>query len=394
MNKTLIPAMFKKLPYYLAFILFPFRLFAWGHAGHQMVAELAMSMLSDATRAKVERILNGMTPAEAGTWMDDIRSDPKYKYTAPWHFANIEEGGTYKPAPNGDIITALNKAYTELQHMDELTPEQVKFDVLVLFHLCGDLLQPLHVGYGSDKGGNTYQVQYNGKGTNLHAIWDSRIIEKTGIKLDDLKQAMAYSVPPGSQPVLLKETLAKRIDFDHYLNVGRNALKYVYDLKGHQLDDAYMQRGKPFVLAQLTMAGHLLASCLETLFSKVTNVPTGPVTAAPSASQKPANADKTVVTGGTITPDQAAAHIGEQVIVCGKVYGTRLLDNGPTFLNMGGEYPDNPFTAVIMFNKRGNFSYKPEEYLKGKTICVTGVVKNYKGKPEIVVDKEGQVKVQ
>ena len=47
-----------------------------------------------------------------------------------------------------------------------------------------------------------------------------------------------------------------------------------------------------------------------------------------------------------------------------------------------------------MFNKRGNFSYKPGEYLKGKTICVTGVVKDYKGKPEIVVDKEEQVKVR
>ena len=71
--------MFRKLLYPLAFVLFPFRLLAWGHAGHQMVAELAMSILSDVTRAKVERILNGMTPAEAGTWMDDIRSDPKYK---------------------------------------------------------------------------------------------------------------------------------------------------------------------------------------------------------------------------------------------------------------------------------------------------------------------------
>ena len=76
------------------------------------------------------------------------------------------------------------------------------------------------------------------------------------------------------------------------------------------------------------------------------------------------------------------------------MYSTRALTNGPTFINMGGDYPGNPFTAVIMFDKRGSFSYKPEEYLKGKTICVTGTVKNYKGKPEIVVDGEGQVKVR
>lgn len=80
--------------------------------------------------------------------------------------------------------------------------------------------------------------------------------------------------------------------------------------------------------------------------------------------------------------------------MCGKVYGTRFLNNGPTFLNIGGEYLDNPFTAVIRFNKRGSFSYKPEEHLRGKMICVTGPIKDYKGKPEIVVDKEDQVKVQ
>jgi DNA/RNA endonuclease YhcR with UshA esterase domain len=47
-----------------------------------------------------------------------------------------------------------------------------------------------------------------------------------------------------------------------------------------------------------------------------------------------------------------------------------------------------------MFGKRSNFSYKPEDYLKGKTICVTGTIKEYKGKPQIVVDKEDQIKVR
>ena len=60
---------------------------------------------------------------------------------------------------------------------------------------------------------------------------------------------------------------------------------------------------------------------------------------------------------------------------------------------MGADYPDNPFTAVIIFDKRNGLSYKPEEYLNGKTICVTGTVKNYKGKPEIMVDREGQVTI-
>ena len=251
----------KKLLYLLVLIFFPFRIFAWGRAGHQMVAELAMNRLSDATRAKVERVLNGMTPAKAGTWMDEVRSDPKYRYMAPWHFVNIERGGTYKPAPKGDMITALNKAYTELQHREELTPEQVKFDVLVLFHLCGDLLQPLHAGYGSDKGGNTYQVQYKGKGTNLHSIWDSRIIEKEQIKLADLGTG--------------QKVKGKPVKFMIWLNESRGLLPQVYNLKNRKADDSYLKKNKTTVITQLKDGGLLLADCLETLFGKISKVSAG-----------------------------------------------------------------------------------------------------------------------
>ncbi|MBE7174166.1 MAG: hypothetical protein INR73_26560 [Williamsia sp.] len=58
----------------LFIILSPCRFPAWGHAGHAMVTELAMSMLIDANRMKVERALNGMTAADAGNWVDDVRS--------------------------------------------------------------------------------------------------------------------------------------------------------------------------------------------------------------------------------------------------------------------------------------------------------------------------------
>ena len=61
---------------------------------------------------------------------------------------------------------------------------------------------------------------------------------------------------------------------------------------------------------------------------------------------------------------------------------------------MGREYPGNPFTAMIKFKNRSGFSYKPEETLTGEIICITGTGQNYKGKPEIIVEKEDQIKVQ
>ena len=47
-----------------------------------------------------------------------------------------------------------------------------------------------------------------------------------------------------------------------------------------------------------------------------------------------------------------------------------------------------------MFKDRSSFTYKPEEYLSGKTICVIDPIIEYKGKPEIIADKEDQIKVQ
>jgi hypothetical protein len=50
----------------------------------------------------------------------------------------------------------------------------------LLVHVVADVHQPLHVGNGQDRGGNTCQVYWFSRGswhTNLHKIWDSRLID-------------------------------------------------------------------------------------------------------------------------------------------------------------------------------------------------------------------------
>src|ERR1019366_10534407 len=44
-------------------------------------------------------------------------------------------------------------------------------------HFAADVHQPLHAGHASDKGGNTYQLQAFGRGTNLHALWDTGLVQ-------------------------------------------------------------------------------------------------------------------------------------------------------------------------------------------------------------------------
>jgi hypothetical protein len=98
----------------------------------------------------------------------------------------------------------------------------------------------------------------------------------------------------------------------------------------------------------------------------------------------------------TFTPDEAAKHVGENIKVCGKIFGGRFFEtsnNCPTLLNMGAAFPAHPITIMITLEVRNKLGYVPEQELKEKNICVTGKVEMFKGKPEIVVSDVAQIEV-
>ena len=99
---------------------------------------------------------------------------------------------------------------------------------------------------------------------------------------------------------------------------------------------------------------------------------------------------------GKINTVQARDFIGKEACVCGKVVSTKFNENGktnPTYINLDKKYPEQVFTVMIFGQDRSNFSYKPEDFLQGKTICVKGKVTEYKGTPQIIANKEKQVEV-
>jgi hypothetical protein len=99
----------------------------------------------------------------------------------------------------------------------------------------------------------------------------------------------------------------------------------------------------------------------------------------------------------TITAAEADKYVGQKATVFGMVASATFLSRSkgqPTFLNLDQPYPRQIFTAVIWGNDRGYFTSPPEIAYRGKRVCVTGLVKLYKGKPEIIVILPSQVKVQ
>ena len=94
----------------------------------------------------------------------------------------------------------------------------------------------------------------------------------------------------------------------------------------------------------------------------------------------------------TYTAAEAAKHVGEIATVTDRVDGVHQSSKGNIFLNMGGKYPNQAFTAFIPSSSAGQFS-NPQQY-EGRTVSVSGKISLYKGKPEIIVNSPSQITVK
>lgn len=93
----------------------------------------------------------------------------------------------------------------------------------------------------------------------------------------------------------------------------------------------------------------------------------------------------------TITAADAKNHIGQNATVCGTVTDERTATSSrgePTFINLDSTYPNQSFTILIWEDDRKNIGELPRV---GAHICASGVIKEYRGTPEIVVQSSGQL---
>lgn len=150
----------------------------WGQIGHYVTGHVAENHITDRTAAELDRVIGHESLAEAAVWMDDIRSDSNYDYTGSWHWVTIPDGMTYDETeknPDGDILWALETLISELKE-GGLTAKEEHDKLKMVVHMVGDIHQPLHVGTGEDRGGNSVRVQWMGDNSNLHRVWDSDMI--------------------------------------------------------------------------------------------------------------------------------------------------------------------------------------------------------------------------
>jgi hypothetical protein len=241
-------------------LLIPIFSFAWGAEGHKIVADIAKKKLNAGIEAKVQKYLDSTSFEQAATWMDEVRSDHSYDYMKPWHYVNIEKGGAYVKNPKGDVVCELDSVIGRLRKYKTMNAVDVKKDLKILFHLCGDIAQPLHAGYGSDKGGNDIELTYLDKKSNLHHVWDTDIITSENITADvALQSASAWTADQ-------LKTIQK-IDPMAWMNDSRSFLPQVYNFQNATITQDYVNANKITVENQLAKGGLRLAAVLNEIFA-------------------------------------------------------------------------------------------------------------------------------
>lgn len=252
----------KKLIIILFFfaILLPSSTYAWGSKGHKIVAAIAKQSLDKQIVDSIQKYLGTMSFEEASVWMDEVRSDHSYDYLKPWHYVNVEKDKTYVKTKDHEVVNEIEIAIATLKEKGTRDKDRINFALKVIFHLIGDIHQPLHCGYAEDKGGNKIEVRYLNKGSNLHKVWDSEIIEDADITLNDCLNA--------ANELSGKEK--KKIQTNNvevWMNESRELLPEVYNFET-KIKQVYIDKNKPVIEKQLVRAGIRLAMVLHETFKK------------------------------------------------------------------------------------------------------------------------------
>jgi hypothetical protein len=252
----------KILPFVVGLLITQFA-FAWGQTGHRVVGEIAWHHLSKKAKKNIERVLQDESLAMCANYMDFIKSEPKYDSLSPWHYCTIPDGETYAGAPEeGDVIMAIEHYKNELKTGNYSVDEA--FALKCLVHLIGDIHQPLHVGNGEDRGGNSVKIEYMWKKTNLHRVWDSEMIDGQQLSYTEYAAWVEDWITPERKEIVASWHELTPIDWAKESMAVRDQV-YTYPENG-KLSYGYTHDNIALLNQRLLQAGLRLAEVLNNIY--------------------------------------------------------------------------------------------------------------------------------
>lgn len=242
---------------------------AWGPLGHEVVAEIAARELTPEATAMVEDLLGdraGPALREASTWADGLRAFEGLGMTAPYHYINFPRTScTYvarRDCPGGRcVVGALERFAAQVR--DGASREARAAGLKWVLHLVADIHQPLHAGFGEDRGGNDFQVRWRGEGTNLHALLDSGLLRTRRLRAVGMADRLTRRLPAPAPDTLRWSQDAPR----RWAEESCRTVDGVYPASS-RIDTAYAERTLALLETRLLLAGHRLAAALNALAAR------------------------------------------------------------------------------------------------------------------------------
>lgn len=239
--------------------------YGWGQKGHDTTAYIAENHLTSTTKNIIDSLLDGKSIVYYSNWLDNASHTPEYAYSKTWHYKNIDADMDFDSAPvnpDGDVVNAINSQTLILT--DPATKKEDKALALkIIVHLLGDIHQPMHLGHASDLGGNRWTVKYFGSGTNLHGLWDSKLVESAHKwSYTEWQQQIDRATPEQTMEILSVDTP------DKWARQTYVIAQQIYDetLEDTNISYDYISNWTPTIEQQLLYGGLRLANLLNSIF--------------------------------------------------------------------------------------------------------------------------------
>lgn len=259
---------------YCIICLYSTSLFAWNATGHRLIAQIAYDSLTPKAKHffnKKNSVLNhhhkSYNLVNSAVWMDHLYA-PEFNSLRPMHYIDLPFTRDGSPLPKSNkinAIVAINMSKRTLLN-PAATPLEQAIAVRLLWHVVGDIHQPLHAVTcvsqhypKGDQGGNLYKLKKNPIAKNLHAYWDKGgglLSQNKRYRQQEIKQlATQLEKQWPCNPATVDTN-----PFHWALESHELSKKNVYNIHHHTPDAAYQQKAQLITAKRIAIAGCRLAA--------------------------------------------------------------------------------------------------------------------------------------
>lgn len=235
-------------------------LLGWGKTGHRVIGIIAEENLSPAAKAQITNIFGHADLARIANWADDIKSDPAWNHANDWHYCTVLDGEEYRGPDDGGRAVQKVTEFADFLKKGLLDEADQKDVLRFIVHIVGDLHQPLHVGNGTDRGGNDVKVTWFRDDTNLHSVWDSKMIDHMQYSYTEYAQQISLGLSDERKAGLMNP------DILNFVYASRAVHPQVYDIGDGKLSWSYIYKNKDLMEDRLLQGGYHLAAILNDIF--------------------------------------------------------------------------------------------------------------------------------